>query len=344
LTKVLFLVDANKRLGMGHITRCLELARNLKRLKVSSYFLVSKNSSILQLIHDMGFFVVQTSGNTSNNRYESSYISKICSKEKFDCLIIDSRTKRTKSFFKKLNKICKTVVISNDTHPSSLNANLIILPEIKQQYPTSFLNKSTKMLVGSKYTLLGKLKRLKKIKRDNSILISMGSTDKRNLTKKIIVAFKKTKFNFHAKIVIGRFFKESEQLVKSLEKDKRFTIIKNKDSLIPFMQTSKIGIFTMGVTTYEALYCGLPSLIISHSKENDQAARKMSSLNCIRYLGYYKSVDFDRMPHISSELMNNPKLRTKYVKNGQKLVDGKGSDRVAKKIAEIISHKKAHLY
>ena len=342
MKKVLFLVDANKRLGMGHLSRCLELARNLKRIQVTSYFLISKNSSISQLIHDAGFFVVEISDNTSSNRNELSYILKICNKEKFDCFIIDSRKKRTESFFKKLNKICKTVVIGNDTHLANLNANLIVLPEIKQQYPNSFLNKPTKMLVGSEYALLGRLKQLKKIKRDNSILISMGSTDKRGFTKKTITAFKKAKFKFHAKIIIGRFFKESEEILKSIEKDKRFTIIKNKNNLIPFMQTSKMGIFTMGVTTYEALFCGIPSLIISHSKENDLAARKLSSLNCIHYLGYYKSIDFNNIPYTSFELMKNLKLQTKYSKNGQHLVDGKGSERVAKKIAEIISHKKVN--
>ena len=329
---------------MGHLFRCLKLARNLKRFKIISYFLTSKNSSISQLIRDMGFFVIDTSHNYLYKKSELSNILKICSKEKFDCLIIDSRKKRTASFFKKLNKICRTIVIGNNTDLVNLHATLIVLPEIKEQYPNSFLNKSTKILVGSEYALLGRLVRLKKIKRDNSILISMGGADKRGFTKKIIIAFKKAKFNFRVKIVIGKFFKESEKIIKSVEKDKRFTIIKNKNDLIPFMQTSKIGIFTMGVTTYESLFCGLPSLIISHSRENDLAARKMSALNCIHYLGYYKSIDFNNIPYKIFELMNNPRLGTKYSENGQKLVDGKGSERVAKKIIEIMSQKETNSY
>lgn len=322
---------------MGHLSRCLELAKKLQKFKITPYFLIKNDICAMELINESGFQFTSMP-NAANDAKEYSTLINLHRKIGFKCLFIDLKKTKNKKIFIKLKKICKTVVIDN-TNKNSLYADLIIWPWVKEQYPKDIiLNNSRKILVGPKYMLLGN-----NIKKDNesknrqkSILISMGGSDKMGLTVKLIKSFKKSKQNIHVDIVLGKFFSDTNKILEIIRNNKRFTVISNKEGLISIMSHYKIGIFTFGITTFEAFFAGLPSLVISHSNENDSYARKMASYECMKYLGHHRLINFDEIPQITLTLMKNCALCKKYSKNGQNLVDSKGSERIAKKIVEIL--------
>ncbi len=321
---------------MGHLSRCLGLAKKLQKFKITPYFLIKNDSRAIELINESGFQFT-TMPNTANDVKEYSTLINLHHKIRFNCLFIDLKKTKSKQFFIKLKKICKTVVIDN-TNKNSLQADLVIWPWIKEQYPKDvILNNSRKILVGPKYMLLGNIKKDKESKnRQKSILISMGGSDKMGLTVKLIKSLKKSKQDIHVDIVLGKFFSDTNKILEIIRNNKRFTVISNKEGLISIMSYYKIGIFTFGITTFEAFFAGLPSLVISHSNENDSYARKMASYECMKYLGHYKMINFNEIPRITLALMKNRALCKKYSKNGQDLVDGKGGERIAKKIVEML--------
>ena len=334
---ILIRVDGNKRLGMGHLSRCFELAKKLKKLKITPYFFLKYDKNTIELIKEEGFPFF-TFLNSSNEEKEVKILINLHHKIKYDCIVIDLKKHKNKKFFDSLNKICKTVVIDN-TNKNSLNANLIIWPWVKEQYSKNIIkNNPPKILVGPKYMQLGNFqKNIKKIKLKNSILVSMGGSDKRNLTVKIIDTFQKTNYDFHMGVVIGKFFSDKEKIYQIIKNDKRFTIISKNKSLISLMSKYKIGIFSFGITTCEAFFVGLPSFVISHSKENDDYAKKTANYECMKYLGYYKKYNFNEMPQTIFSLMKDSKLCKKYTTNGQNMIDGRGNERIAKKIFQMIN-------
>ncbi len=329
-------MDANKKIGMGHISRCFELANQLKKFKVQSYFFVKNNSETIKLIKEHNFPFLSFS-NLENDEKELLKMIKLCKKEKIRCVIIDIKKSKNSKYFFKLNNVCKTIVIDN-TNRNSLFADLVVWPWVKEQYSKEIMIKySKKLLIGPKYMQLGNFqKKNNKKKKVNSILVSMGGSDKRNLTLKIINSFKKNKSNFHLGIVIGRFFSDQKKILESIKNDKRFSIIYINNGLIPLMSEYKIGIFTFGITTCEAFFAGLPSLVVSHSIENDNYAKKTIKYNSMKYLGYYKKINFNEIPKIALDVMKNPSLYKKYSINGRNMIDGKGNKRIAKKIFELI--------
>ena len=167
-------------------------------------------------------------------------------------------------------------------------------------------------------------------------MLFRSGTDKRHLLEKIIRSFKIHKHNFHVDIVITKFYKNTKKIIELVKNDNRFTVIQNQNNLIPLMQRAKLGIFTFGVTAYESFYCGLVSMTISHSKENDRAAKKMLPHHCMHYLGYYENVDFMNIVKIASTLSNDHKLMNELSANGKNLVDGGGVRRVALVIRRIV--------
>lgn len=331
--KVLFLVDADSRIGLGHISRCMMLAKTLKRLKIESSFLIKKNSNIIKILNNLGFhfFILPKKEKTLLT------IFKIHKKTKFSCIIIDMRDDIDRSFIKKIKQFSKIVIIGNKPSSNIFAADLIIWPEIKEQYPNNVIqSKPENLLVGNNFVLLGNKKSTKIRRESKRILISMGGTDKRHMTEKIIKSFKTHKHTFHVDIVITEFYKNAKKIIKMIENDNRFTIIQNQNNLIPLMQRATLGIFTFGVTAYESFYCGLPSMTVSHSKENDRAAKKMLPYHCMYYLGYHEDVDFINIAKIASRLSNNRRLVSEMSHNGKNLVDGEGVRRVAQVIHKII--------
>ena len=336
MKNVLFVVEASNRLGMGHVSRCLEISRLLRNKKINSHFLINRNNKIIELLSQKKtqFSIL------SEHQTIFSNIRTICIKKKISCIIIDLRKKLSKEFFMKLREISKTVIIVNNTSKNIFNSDLIIFPEIKEQYPSKLLkNKSKNILIGAKYAILNNNYEQKTIQKKDSILISMGGSDKRNITEKLITEFKKSDCNFKVNVVIGKFFSNPKKIIAKVSNDKRFTIIKDVNNLIPLMHNAKIGIFMFGITTYEALSVGLPAIVMTHSKENDIAAKKLLPYDCIYYLGYFNSVNVKKIPSITFSLLKNSKTLKKMGKNGKKIVDGKGSLRVTNNIIKLIKSK-----
>jgi len=216
-------------------------------------------------------------------------------------------------------------------------SDMIVLPEIKEQFKIPTIIKKTRLLSGPKYALLGqKYKKIKTKKQSNLILISIGGGDKRNLSIKLVNEFKRKKEKFLIKIVIGQFFNDVEKIKKLIRNDNRFEIQENVKSLIPLMKIAKLGIFSMGVTVYESMYVGLPCFVINHSQQNHIATQKFQKYQCFENLGYYKNLDFNKIPKQVFSIMKNKESLRKYSNNGKKLIDGKGSLRVSKEIRNLI--------
>lgn len=337
--KVLFRIDGSRRVGMGHISRCVELAKYLKKFEVNSLFVFRENQSLEKIVNKkFSYFTFPVS---HSNKQELLFLKQTIKKEKIDCLIIDQPIHKSKEFFQQINKLCKTVVFDN-INKNSLNANLIIFPwsnldEFRKKLKPEI---SKKLLSGSQYMVLGNHgRKLNPNKKEKRILISMGGSDKLQFTEKIIKSFKKTDYKIKIDIVLGSFFKDSEKIKNLIEKDKRFKIIQNNENILLEMKKSTIRIFTFGLTTYESLFAGLPSIIISHSKLNDKYGKILNSYECINYLGYYKNIEFEKIAYSAEKLMLDKKIRKKYIQKGKKMVDGKGIQRIVQRIINLIDGK-----
>jgi spore coat polysaccharide biosynthesis predicted glycosyltransferase SpsG len=337
LKSVLFRVDGNKSLGMGHLSRCIQLAKLLKKKGVTSYFLIKKNNISISYIISFGFrfFILP---NQISESQEIIEIKKLKKKFEIGLIFIDLRKTLSKEYFKKLKKTVKIIVIDN-YEESSLQADLIIWPwsdlkELKRNIPSEFRKK---ILTGQEYMILGKISKGKARKKSSrTLLISMGGSDKSGITLRLIRSLKKSKIDLKMKVVTGKFFKDSKNLQNAIKNDRRFSIIKDPDSLIPLMKSSYIGIFTFGITTYEALYVGIPSMILTHSLQNNIYAKLLSKNNCIEYLGYFKKIHYKEIPNRIKMLQNNRKRREEMINIGKKFVDGKGKNRITNKILELL--------
>jgi len=318
---IAFRVDGNKRLGLGHVKRCMVLAKKIQKKNINCFF-ITQFKETDNFLQDKGFqsFLIK-------QKNESRAINRILKNCQCTKLVIDSKRK---SIFKILkNKNLKIILIDNLNY--SKMVKLVIISSIKN--PKKIYPKNC--VVGKQFVIHGIEKIYKSIPtKSNQILISMGGSDKYNITEKIIKAFSKNSYNIQIKIVVGKFFDDNQKITKIINNDKRFQMVKNPPSLVSLMQESSIGVTAFGVTTYEAAICKLPLITIAHSNENNSSAKLVEELGWVKHFGKYDDIDYKNLVQSTINLMKNEKELIKMRKSCLQ-IDGLGPSRIAKKIIEV---------
>ena len=314
-------MNSGKRYGLGNVNRCLSIAKVLSKNGHNPIFFISSKSTEL-LIKDYGYKSILI-----NQLKNKTLISALIKKLKIKILIIDSKKKEIINFKFLKNKV-KIVLIDNQN--STQYADLVVLPGVKEQ----FLNPPANCLIGSKYIILNpNFKKIKTSKLKNTIFISMGGSDKYDITSRIIKPLKKTKLDFTAFIILGKFYSNSKKIHRILQNDKRFILVDNPQNLHEIIAKCQFGIISFGITVYEAAALNIPTLVISHSFENHFSAKRIKQYGWFEYLGKYDNINYSKVSEkIISKLTQKQKLKIKK----SKLFDLKGPNRICKKILELI--------
>ena len=314
-------MDSGKRYGLGNVNRCLSIAKVLSKNGHNPIFFISSKSTEL-LIKDHGYKSILI-----NQLKNKTLISALIKKLKIKILIIDSKKKEIINFKFLKNKV-KIVLIDNQN--STKYTDLVVLPGVKEQ----FLNPPANCLIGSKYIILNpNFKKIKTSKLKNTIFISMGGSDKYDITSRIIKPLKKTKLDFSAFIILGKFYSNSKKIHRILQNDKRFILVDNPQNLHEIIAKCQFGIISFGITVYEAAALNIPTLVISHSFENHFSAKRIKQYGWFEYLGKYDNINYSKVSEkIISKLTQKQKLKIKK----SKLFDLKGPNRICKKILELI--------
>ena len=314
-------MDSGKRYGLGNVNRCLSIAKVLSKNGHNPIFFISSKSTEL-LIKDYGYKSILI-----NQLKNKTLISALIKKLKIKILIIDSKKKEIINFKFLKNKV-KIVLIDNQN--STKYTDLVVLPGVKEQ----FLNPPANCLIGSKYIILNpNFKKIKVSKLKNTIFISMGGSDKYDIISRIIKSLKKTKLDFSAFIILGKFYSNSKKIHRILQNDKRFILVDNPQNLHEIIAKCQFGIISFGITVYEAAALNIPTLVISHSFENHFSAKRIKQYGWFEYLGKYDNINYSKVSEkIISKLTQKQKLKIKK----SKLFDLKGPNRICKKILELI--------
>jgi len=322
--KVGFRVDAGKTLGIGHLNRCLSIAKQLKMKKIDSIFIV-RNYVAVNLIEKFAHEVIVI----PKKRSEGQFLQEILKSKNCKTLIIDSKRNAIKNLIEKVKPFSKIILIDNVKNSSF--ADLVILPGIKEQFRTIPKN----AICGSNYILLNpNFVKLTK-PRNKRILLTTGSSDKMNITIHVLEGFLKIRKSFNVDVIIGPFFSNYEKIKKLIHNDKRFQIIKAPKDISKFLASNSIGIMTFGITVYEAAVQQLPTFLISHSDENTKSAKQIEKYGCSKFVGKYDKIDYENLAQEIILASKNTSLLKKMSLAGNHF-DENGAKRTAKKIIELL--------
>lgn len=313
---IIIRADGNSKIGMGHVFRTLNLA----------FILNQKNHRILFLTTDR---LVKSL--IKKKKFECKLLPlTISNQKKFltnfhsDIIILDKKYESTTIInqFKKISKVFFSIdYIGNNKHIVPFGVNIL--------YPKSG---SQKNFSGLKYTILNKnFKKLKKISKTvNSIIILQGGSDTDCFIPKIITTLNESPHSFQITAIVGPSFRCWNEL-KIAQKNctRSLNILKNITNMYSEMLKHDMAITAGGMTMLELCKCGIPCLVLGSEKQEEETAIFMENCGFGLNLGFSKKFPKTQLLKQTNFLIENYNLRKLMNKIGYKLIDGKGSTRVA---------------
>lgn len=330
--KVIILTEGSRNIGFGHITRCAALYQAFKENSIRPLFLINGDETIRDLLKDMNYEIV-------------NWIEK--KKELFNCIknadvvVIDSYI-ADYELYEKVSKLIKVPVYIDDNkridYPRGIVVNGTIYAE-KMNYPRK---EGVTYLLGSKYIPIRKefWDVPKKAIKENieDIMITFGGDDMRNLTPKVLKLLNKNYPELYKKIVIGRGFKNIEQIEFLKNERTELVYFPDAEKMKKVMLESDIAISAGGQTLYELAKVGVPTIAISVASNQIYNAKGWQKTGFIEYAGWWEDKAVLENIKNSIEKLKNQDVRLGKHNIGRKFVNGKGAGKIIGKIIERLKN------
>jgi len=356
--KVAFRVDANLKMGSGHLMRCLTLAQLLKAQGAGVFFICRAiPDCFLQIILNKGFDVKSLAGwdNQIQSHLKhgdwlgSSQVNDakqsidLLSKDRVDCLVVDhygidiTWEVMVSPFVDRLLVIDDLADREHDCH-YLLDQNYYLNADVRYE---GKLPVYCDQLLGVKYALLRPeflLKRAQicKFRRNvQKVLVSFGGVDDENYTEFAVKALSTIKMRgVKVDVVVGNaypYYKKLRQLCISLG----FSCHRQIDNIAEFMYEADLAIAAGGSSTWERCCLGLPSIVISVANNQDELVAN-AAVEGLVYKVDKHGLSIEKLSIHIQLLIENHSIRELFYNNGLSLLKGDG----AKRVCDILtSHK-----
>ena len=336
LFKIVFRCDASPDIGLGHLIRCLAVAKELQ--KQNQIIFATTKDDMSSYIKEAGFEIIFK----EKDETEEKYLKRLNYIILPDIVVIDKKypySPNCMHHFKQNN--IKVIMIDNVCEGLSKCDEII--------FPNAHLDKSVlkkclsekqinQVKTGPEYVILrdeilalkGKINY--SINNPQNIVVTTGGTDPEGVLLKLIPWLKKMNLKVNIIILIGQAFKyknELEKLIINLPDN--FKVFQY--SLEEFLKAD-ITICTFGVSIYEMIYLKIPTICISHSRENAKSAKILKErYNAIEDLGYFKDINKQSVYASVMRLLTDKEYYKNMVKECDNLIDRKGAYRLGQLIA-----------
>ena len=296
MIKTLLIIDVNKKIGSGHLNRCLNLINALEGLSEfeflgeKKYFLKIKNKIY----------------NTSLNDLDIDIFGE---ELKFDLVIVDSYRFRKKilNFAKKISK--KTLLI-DDFIDDYKNFNYVLNnnPGIFNLDYKNF--KKDNLFTGNKFTLIdSKFKTIKKkVFNKINIFLNCGFYDQKNILIPIIRKIKKVQNLIKFNCYVG-LSKNSKNYIKVKKLTKKYKFLKLIDNYKNYMRRipkCNIAICPLGVSVWERILSGMIVFTFTTDKRQKLVFKRILKKKYV-YNFNYKNKNFTNL--FTKKISNEKQLR-----------------------------------
>ena len=337
--------DANKYIGAGHVMRCIAIAGALRNLGEDSIFITAEPDAAT-IIQESGFKYILINGIWNDLDYEINYLTDLIRNNNIEKILIDSYYV-TNKYFQSLPKETQIIYLGSLAKAFNNIKLLINYSSIFDDtfYEENYREKGTCTLLGVKYAPLRKeFQKLSLIKSNfvKSILITTGSTDKNNVTLKIInyllsdSIFRKLQIN----VIIGALNNHYDEIYKLKSCFENVILHSNVHNMAEIIRENQLAVSASGTTLYELCACGIPTVSFSLVKEQEKDGLKFASDGIIPYAGSFEDINntdivLYRIREMLTSYIMDADMRSEKSMLMNEYIDGNGSTRIANAILNL---------
>ena len=338
---ILIRADGGREIGSGHIMRCLSVAGALQEQGKEVLFVLADDAAA-ELLTAMGqqFRILHTDYHRMEE--ELPVLIPILETYRPELFLADSYFV-TAEYLERHTKTAYIDDICAFPCPVDILINYNIYGELLP-YKERALPRNRAFLLGCAYApLRAEFRNLDYSVKDNAahVLITTGGGDKYNLAGQILqLALSDTdcrKLCYH--VISGSFNSNLSKLLAVSEVHSNVQIHQNVRNMAELMQQCDIAVTAGGSTMYELCAVGAPIVCFSFADNQERLVETFLEKRLACYGGNYLK-EKEELPKRVVEhirlLAESKTLREEYSHREKKLVDGKGAERLAHGLIEIL--------
>jgi len=362
MMNILFRADASKKIGTGHIMRCLTLANELKKQGENTIFCSRHLTAGLEnIIVSLGHQLIKLidEDRVENNNVADQYSSWLETSQYFDAdevvakvqlevidwLVVDHYALDVQ-WHHKIRENCNNIkiLVINDLfdkyHSCDLFLNQNIVGDEGRAYRT-LLDANVSKLVGPKYSLLrdefNQYRKKSSVRKNGvkNILVFLGGIDIDNVTGKVLSALAQIEnATFSVRVVIGVSHPSIDE-IKIMCASCGYNLSIQVDNMAELMAWADLSIAASGSASWERSCLGLPSIIIALADNQIAIAEAAENVGLIKYLGKNEEINQLSIKNAVIELCNDTDELQRMSEICFEYTDGLGKRRVVEKMRAL---------
>ena len=327
--RVAFRTGGGRRIGFGHVRRCLSLALALRDLGAQGLFLLDGDPEVCGLAAAEGFDTVRI-----RPEHDLEDTVRQCRDLTMGAIVADSYAFST-AYFHGLREAACVVAVLDDLADRELPVNLVINGSAGADQLRYHDAPQTKYLLGPQYILLrpGFAKTPARPIRDHveRVLITVGGSDPHGLTARLMQWTIETLGTVKQDVVVGPLFQHADAIrAMAHASEKTITLYENPADMRVLMLSADLTLCGGGQTTYELAATGTPAIAIQTAENQTINLKGLSAAGSLDWAGDANDADLEsKVTRELKALAGDAARRAAMSRLGRTLVDGQGAARVA---------------
>ena len=344
--RVIFRVEGNLTIGLGHMMRCMALAQGLDKSGHDVAFIMSEASQ--QFCKSRADWVGDIHNlELSSNQPEPEYVKKQCLTQQADWLVLDGY-QFTQHYRQSLNNSHFKLAIFDDINNSgALFTDLIIngAPNADSlNYGATAPH--AELAIGEQYQVLRQefLCALNcKWQQRTQLSIMFGGSDPQGLTLETLQALQSLEVPMPITVITGAVFSQLTDLNALIDSSTlNITHLHDCQNLAPIFSHSRLIISAAGGTQFELLACNTPAILVVVADNQLIASQSAASQGWCEINNYESSSPMDWAKQCL-ELWQSSETLLKWHQKAQQFPVIDGANNIAKLMSQLSENPKANL-
>ncbi|WP_197528768.1 UDP-2,4-diacetamido-2,4,6-trideoxy-beta-L-altropyranose hydrolase [Maridesulfovibrio salexigens] len=336
--------DANSKIGIGHVMRCLALAQEWMD-RGGRAIVVGKiaNTTLVKKIRNLGLEYEPIDVSYPDSENDAQILLQVAKSAPAGSWIVLDGYFLDTIYQKRIRKNHpNTLVIDDCHHLKKYDAAVILNQNLGAETIVYNVNENAIVLAGSKYVLLRKEFRTSTAKHPVtandghiSVLVSMGGADALNVSLTILQALQALGNKIELTLVVGPAYPHRHSLDHFAQNSTfNFNIKSNVENMAELIAENDIIIGAGGSSCWEVCSIGRPLVIITTADNQIRISEKLEEAAAAVYLGSAEKIDHETIYHAVKFLVKDTGKRQELSRKALEIFDNKGVSRVVDILVE----------
>ncbi len=350
--------DASPRIGSGHLMRCTALGDSLRSKGAQVTFVMRESTPALEgLLRARGHRLVKLpdAGVARDSEWlaapwetdAAQTLDVLGAQPEAHWLVVDHYgidyrwEERVRSAGREL-LVIDDLATSRHSCDALLNQNLLAHAEERYR---PLVPRNCRLLLGPRFALLREEFRTaharldRDARRVRQLLVFLGGGDPAGVTLQVLSVVETVRpQDLEVSVVVGADNPHRGAIEKRYAGKQGYRIIPPTTDMARLMLDADLAVGAGGISTWERCCLGLPSVVLAIAKNQEEVSCTASETGACLYLGPAAEVAPEMLAAALRLVAGNAGIRKLLSDTGRNLVDGMGSERVARVLLQRAVH------